>query len=178
MKKAKVLKTQRLTLRPFKKKDALAIYKGWGNDPEVSKFMTWNTNESVEDVKKFVYSVLNNPEGRKFNWIVILKKTKKPIGSLGISQIDYKKMSCDIGYCYNKEYWNKGYATEALKRIIKYLFEEKSFQTITAYHHVLNTASGSVMKKCGMKYQKTENVYIKIKDTNFLSHFYKITNKD
>lgn len=177
MRKAKILKTQRLSIRPFKKKDAYAIYKGWGNDPEVSKFMTWNTNESVEDVKKFVYSTLKNPEARLYNWIIVLNDTKKPIGSIGVSKIDYQNMKCEIGYCYSKKYWNRGYATEALERVIKHLFEDKSFKKVSACHHILNTASGKVMKKAGMKYFKTENVYIELKEKNFPCHFYEIHNK-
>ena len=49
-------------------------------------------------------------------------------------------------------YWNKGYATEALKKVIKYLFDN-GFNVIEAEHHIDNIASGRVMEKCGLKFE-------------------------
>ena len=60
---------------------------------------------------------------------------------------------CEIGYCYGENYWGKGYATEALKAVIKYLFEECEASVVYAEFMHNNPASGEVMKKSGMKYE-------------------------
>jgi ribosomal-protein-alanine N-acetyltransferase len=49
----------------------------------------------------------------------------------------------------------KGYATEAFKRVIKFLFEEVEVETIYAEHLEANPASGRVMEKCGLTYEGT-----------------------
>ena len=46
-----------------------------------------------------------------------------------------------------------GYATEALKAVIKFLFEECEAEVIFADHLSNNPASGKVMEKSGMKYE-------------------------
>lgn len=42
-----VIETNRLILRKFKKDDAQEMYESWCNDPEVTKFMTWNKHENI-----------------------------------------------------------------------------------------------------------------------------------
>ncbi len=63
------------------------------------------------------------------------------------------RSTCEIGYIISKKEWNKGIMTEALKAVIKYLFDKVNFNRIQLRHMVDNPASGKVMLKCGMKYE-------------------------
>jgi len=63
----------------------------------------------------------------------------------------FKYDVCEIGYCYGEKFWNKGYASEALIRVISYLFDEIGFEVICANYMSNNPASGRVMEKLGMK---------------------------
>lgn len=56
---------------------------------------------------------------------------------------------------FKAKWWGKGYATEAFKRVIKFLFEEVEVETIYAEHLEANPASGRVMEKCGLTYEGT-----------------------
>ena len=47
------LETERLRLRPFREDDAEAMFYGWANDPEVTKYLTWDVHESI-DVTRYV----------------------------------------------------------------------------------------------------------------------------
>lgn len=40
------LETDRLLLRPFSVDDAEAMFNGWASDPEVTKYLTWNTHQN------------------------------------------------------------------------------------------------------------------------------------
>ena len=71
-----------------------------------------------------------------------------------------------MGYCYGSKYWNKGYATEVLQIVIKYLKETAKVEKITACHLSINPASGKVMKKAGMIYDATLKEYRIDKKTN------------
>ena len=59
---------------------------------------------------------------------------------------------CEIGYGIGSAYWNNGYVTEAVRRFLQYLFEEKGMKTVTASYFTGNDASRRVMEKCGMTY--------------------------
>ena len=74
------------------------------------------------------------------------------IGTIDVSKKFIKYGTCEIGYCYGEKFWNKGYGTEALMAVIKYLFEECDAELICAEFMDNNPASGKVMSKSGLKY--------------------------
>ena len=82
-----------------------------------------------------------------------IKKNKEVISTIDVSTKFLQYGTCEIGYCYGDEFWNKGYATESLKAVIKYLFEEADAELICAEYMSNNPASGKVMEKSGMKYE-------------------------
>ena len=47
------LETKRLILRPFTIEDAQEMFFGWASDPEVTKYLEWNTHENIEETKKY-----------------------------------------------------------------------------------------------------------------------------
>lgn len=147
----KVLETDRLILRKFKIDDAKNMYKNWATDFKTTLYLTWDVHENLELTKQIVkswvdaYSNLDN-----YNWVVELKENGEIIGNIGSTDFSEVNSICEIGYCYGSKYWNKGYATEALKRVIKFFFEEVQIHTVTAYHIGENVASGKVMEKAGM----------------------------
>ena len=51
-----VIKTEHLILRKFKESDAQDMFDGWCNDPEVTKYMTWNPHENI----RVTQATLNN----------------------------------------------------------------------------------------------------------------------
>ncbi|MBR3130163.1 MAG: GNAT family N-acetyltransferase, partial [Clostridia bacterium] len=62
---------------------------------------------------------------------------------------------CEIGYGLGSAHWGHGYATEAVRRFLTYLFDEKGMHTVTASYFAGNDASRRVMEKCGMTYSHT-----------------------
>lgn len=60
-----------------------------------------------------------------------------------------------IGYALESKYWNRGYMTEALSKVIEFFFKEVDVNRIESQHDPNNTASGKVMQKCGIKYEGT-----------------------
>ena len=77
------------------------------------------------------------------------------IGSITAVKVDEVNKTVALGYCFGSKWWNKGYATETLKRVIKFFFEEVCVETIYANHLVDNIASGKVMQKAGMTFEGT-----------------------
>lgn len=89
------------------------------------------------------------------------KETGRLIGIL--LYFDETDIACEIGYGIGQEFWNRGYATEAVRRFIDYLFFEKGFHTVYASFFVGNEASKRVMEKCGMvfcRYSEKELEYL------------------
>ncbi len=87
--------------------------------------------------------------------IIITGQLLKIIGGILTVDANEKMLSCEIGYTINPKFRNKGYASEALKRVLDFLLIEVEYNRIQAGHLADNPASGRVMEKAGMKYEGT-----------------------
>lgn len=67
----------------------------------------------------------------------------------------------EIGYWIGVPFWNRGYASEAARQILRYGFEECNLHRIFAGHYVRNPASGRVMQKVGMTFEGTLRQHVK-----------------
>lgn len=153
---SKTIETDRLILRQYRSTDAELMFKNWASDREVTKFLTWNAHRSISDTEAIINLwVSEYNELSRYNWIIILKETGEPIGSIDVVHIYGNTDTAEIGYCIGQNQWGKGIMTEAFKAVIKYLFEEIGFNQIRAAHAVKNPASGKVMEKCGLRFEGT-----------------------
>lgn len=155
MNNTKNLETERLILRKFEIEDAEGMFNNWANDPEVNKFLAWPLHKDVEETKSVISKWISKYEEGSYNWIVETKDTHEVIGSICEEGKSVKHKTISLGYCYGSKFWNKGYASEVLKRVIEYLLNEEDFYLVEANHRSSNPASGKVMQKAGMKYDGT-----------------------
>jgi ribosomal-protein-alanine N-acetyltransferase len=75
----------------------------------------------------------------------------KIIGLIDLYNINLKSKKLKLGYWIGKIYRRKGYATEAIKKMIKYAFENFDVDEIIATTLVTNEASMSLLKKLGFE---------------------------
>ena len=67
----------------------------------------------------------------------------------------------EISYFIGYKYWGNGYATEALKEMIRYSFVEKNIKVLYCGYFIENVKSKHVMEKCGFKfYKEIEDEYM------------------
>ena len=80
------------------------------------------------------------------------KENLKLIGAIGL-HLDLANRKAEVGYWLGKSFWNKGYVTEALQRIVEFGFEELHLNKIYASHFPHNPASGKVLQKNGFEFE-------------------------
>ena len=145
------LVTDRLILRRFTMDDAMNMYRNWASDPEVTKFLTWKTYESPETADTILKIWVENYEQPDFyQWAIELKEIGQPVGSISVVRLNNKVESAEIGYCIGRKWWKQGITSEALERVMRFLFDEVGVSRVEARHDVNNPNSGKVMQKCGM----------------------------
>jgi ribosomal-protein-alanine N-acetyltransferase len=153
-----ILETPRLFFREFTTADAALIYT-LNSNPEVVKYVH---EESTTDLT-IALSVITNhilPQYEQYGygrWAVHTKDNMEFIGWCGLKYRPERK-GTDLGYRFLQTAWGKGYATEAAKAVLQFGFEEFQLPSISAMAHIENTASLKVLEKCGMLFQKFEQV--------------------
>ena len=148
--------TERLVLRRFSPDDAEMMFCNWANDPEVTRYTTWDPHPDAEYTRELLTAWANAYEKRDvYNWCIVWKESGEPIGSISVVGIAELHRSVEIGYCMTRALWGKGIMPEALGAVIDFLFRETNVNRIMAKHDIRNDKSGRVMEKCGMQYEGT-----------------------
>ncbi|MCF6211564.1 MAG: GNAT family N-acetyltransferase [Gammaproteobacteria bacterium] len=145
------IESERLLLRAFTPLDAKDVQKLAGNK-KVSE-MTLNIPHPYEDgmAEEWISTHCSNWENRKIiTYAVSDRISKKLLGTVGFVRIEESK--AELGYWIGKQYWGRGYCTEAATALIKFACINLSVVTISAEHLSSNPASGRVMEKLGMHY--------------------------
>lgn len=147
------LNTKRLTIRPVGMSDLHAIYE-LHTLPETDQYNTADTLETIEQAELLItqWEIENNKEvSSKYIFAVVLKDTSQFIGLIGIAMGKVKYRNAEVWFKYNRKFWNKGYATEALKAIIKFGFGDLKLHRIEAGCATDNIGSYKVLEKAGMQ---------------------------
>ena len=151
------LETDRLILRRYEIDDATAMFKNWASDPEVTKFLMWQTHSSEEVSKSIITDWLTQYSDEKYyHWCIVLKENgDEPIGDIAVVHMNEDVSMMHIGYCIGRKWWHQGVTSEALKAVMDYLFDVVNVNRIESRHDPRNPNSGKVMQKCSMKYEGT-----------------------
>jgi len=162
------LKTDRLTLRPWRQEDLDDFFE-YACVDGVGQMAGWLPHESKETTQMVLDSFITHKK------TFALEYEGKVIGSLGIEfykedefpELD-KLRGRSIGYVLSKEYWGRGLMPEAVKAVQKFLFETVGFDFLLVSHYVWNGQSRRVIQKSGFRYLKTiplKTHYNTIEDT-------------
>ena len=76
------------------------------------------------------------------------------VGTIGA--YDYKDGQIEVGYSVIPGWQGRGFATEALVKILNYLTENEGIPCVTAWCAAENAASIRVLEKAGMQLVRTE----------------------
>ena len=150
----KTIETERLVLRRYRVDDAEDMFNNWTSDPEVTKFLSWPTHTSVDFTRSLLTKWVSfYDDGKTYNWGITLKGEDRIIGNIAVVERDERTCSYEIGYCLGKKFWGRGIMPEALRAVIRYLFEgESDLNRVYATHDLRNPKSGRVMQKAGMRF--------------------------
>ncbi|MBR5547821.1 MAG: GNAT family N-acetyltransferase [Clostridia bacterium] len=149
------LQTERLILRPWKETDLNDFYE-YAKVDGVGQMAGWVPHKNIEESKVILSHFISGKH------VFALEYNGKAIGSVGVENyneqhypdLDYLQ-GREIGYVLSKDYWGQGLMPEAVKAVIKWLFETVGLDFIVIGHFDWNSQSRRVIEKCGFRYVKT-----------------------
>ena len=152
----KTIETERLLLRGWQLNDLDDLYE-YVKDPHVGPMAGWKPHASKDESLVSLKSFIKEDD----RWAIVLKENEKVIGTVRLYPDENRgRYSAEnstklINYILSPDYWNKGYMTEAVKRVIQYAFEETNTELLSVFHTPENYRSKHVIEKCGFQYEVT-----------------------
>ncbi|MBI9010467.1 MAG: GNAT family N-acetyltransferase [Tenericutes bacterium] len=140
-----MFETKRLQIRRFEETDGLDLF-NYLSKPDVIEYEpcdTYTLEESVKEAK-------SRSKDDRF-LAVVLKENYILIGNLYFNKSNNDFNTWEIGYVFNSDYHNLGYATESLLALLEYLFVERKAHRIIAYCSVLNQPSFRLLERVNFR---------------------------
>ncbi|WP_051823864.1 GNAT family N-acetyltransferase [Clostridium sulfidigenes] len=141
------LESDRLIFREVNPEDVEEIFKIY-SDPEVAKYDWFTPINTKSHALSIINCYKNEFESKEeITWGVARKNDDKIIGYCNLGSFDDASIRSEIGYGFNRDEWNKGYATEVIRVLVKFGFEVMNFNRIEATVTLGNEASVKALKK-------------------------------
>lgn len=144
--------SERLLLRPVQMEDADSIFT-YRSDAVVNQYQGWIPT-TIDDVHDFITNKVSseiNLPGTWFQFAIIKTDNNELIGDIGIHFLPSDAFQVELGITLNMDHQGKGYATEALKETIDYLFRELNKHRITASIDPQNQPSINLFERLGFR---------------------------
>ena len=149
-----MLKGNKVTLRPVKRAD-ISFFLKWFNDPEVIQYLGAYLPMTEMAEEKFIEE-LSNPARSQGQVLLVIEANEgdinKPIGNCALNGINSKDHAAMFGIGIGeKDYWSKGYGTEAARLLLNYGFEQLNLYRIFSTALAFNERSLRLHRKVGFK---------------------------
>jgi RimJ/RimL family protein N-acetyltransferase len=89
--------------------------------------------------------------GELFQWGIALADTDRVIGTVTLAWIEREHRRADVGFALAKSAWGKGYATEAVTRLIQYAFDDMELHRLGADVDPRNEPSLRLLERLGFQ---------------------------
>ncbi len=147
--------TKRLILRQWQESD-IAPFAEMNADEEVMKYFPeiWSFDKSLK-----MYDDCRSNKNH-FGWYPVEEKISgKFIGIVGLNIPAFMPESVEIGWRLRKEFWQKGYASEAAKKWLEIGFDEYKLKEIVSFTAQQNIKSQAVMERIGMRRDENRDFF-------------------
>ncbi len=149
------LETSRLALRHFTDDDVDHLV-ALDSDPDVMRFINGGRSRTREEISGRIIPFFRSFYERSGGFGYWAAEARATGAFLGWFHLRPAGDACaDLGYRLRKDAWNKGYATEGARALVRTGFTELGLDRVTAHTMVVNHASRRVMEKCGLVLVRT-----------------------
>lgn len=135
-------------LRAYRKED-VPFAQEWINDPEMKTNLAPGVPYPVtlEDEEKWVASLSSNKDDYSF---AIETLDGQYLGGCGVNWVDWKNSRAMVGiFIGNKDYLGKGYGTDAMRVLVRFIFNEMNIHKVKLMVYAFNERAIKSYKKCG-----------------------------
>ncbi len=147
------LSGERIVLRRFRPAD-LTPFVAYRGDPDVARYQSWDSPYSRTQGERLIKAMRQqHPDtpGEWFQFAVALASTGELIGDCGSKTATVDPSQAEIGYTIAPAHQGRGYGTDTVCMLLRYLFDRRDKHRVTASCDPRNTASIKLLERVGMR---------------------------
>jgi len=139
----------RVSLRPISLADCSERYVTWLRDPAVNQYLeTRWVEQTLASVRAFVVAVSADPSSHLM--AITDAETGRHIGNIKIGPVRQHHDNADLSYFIgDRDFWGRGYATEAIQLAIRLGFERLQLHRLQAGTYASNIGGARALEKAG-----------------------------
>jgi RimJ/RimL family protein N-acetyltransferase len=158
------IESERLRIRRFEDSD-LAPFMAYRNDPKVARYQSWDACDE-EEARAFIRemgSAQPGVPGEWFQFAIESKETGDLIGDCALRVDEHEPYRAEIGFTLAREYQGRGFASEAVSRLLDYAFNTLGLHRVVAIVDCRNEPSVALLERVEMRREGhfLENVWFK-----------------
>lgn len=156
MKKVPELKTDRLVLRNIAMEDTPHLVK-WRSNPDVYRYFL-NPHPLTKEEHEKWFAEKYTSDRTRFDWMA-LSPSEEPVGVFGLKKENEDATEAEISYLLAPEQYGKGYAAEAVNRLMEYCRDDWNCKSVLAIVNEENKDSVRFIEKQGFEKESTDGVF-------------------
>jgi RimJ/RimL family protein N-acetyltransferase len=158
------IESERLILRRFEDSD-LIPFVAYRNDPEVARYQSWDSCDEQEAkvlIREMGSARIGVP-GEWFGFATESNETGMLIGDCALRVDEHEPYRAEVGFTLARESQGRGFASEAVARVLDYAFGALGLHRIIAIADCRNAPSVALLERLGMRREGhfLENIWFK-----------------
>ncbi len=131
----------------------------WGRDSEYMRLL--DSDPLRRRTPKQVSGWLEKNTGTFFMWIIRSREDDRPLGEIDLNGFDWTARHAWVGVGIGeRDYWGKGYGTDAMRILIRYAFRELNLNRINLTVFAYNPRAIKSYEKLGFKEEGRERQWL------------------
>lgn len=160
------LEGKEIFFKALSTEDTQAIH-DYASDEEVSRFIGWRLMNSIEETREFIEVMIQREAaGTHLYASIVLKESQIIIGTAMIFNFDQEANHAELGYVFHKDYWGKGFGTEAVALMSDFALHSLRLHKLHASVVDANIGSARILAKNGYQLEG------RLKDNYYIDNVY------
>lgn len=149
------MNTERLVLRKMEAADSKKLFQLW-SDPQVTRFMNIESFTSETQAAEMIqlFDQLHR-DNQAIRYSIFNKETNELIGSCGFNYVDYENAKAEVAYDIRRNFWGRGFASEAVSSLLHHAFSVMGLNRIGAKVDPDNTNSIKLLRRLNFQFEGT-----------------------
>jgi len=142
-----MLEGELVRLRALERSDLPAVVR-WMNDPEVTRYLLSAPLCGLDEMERWY----DQHVGTDDRALALMDESGDLIGYCGITRLDWGERRCNLWLIIGeRKAWNKGYGKDAVRTMLRYLFDELNLNRVYLTVDEENHRAMRIYETCGFK---------------------------